>query len=243
MTTIADAPEGTATLQMVRADVNVRDFQRWMGTRRLQDPDHAMHCLLTETFGELAPKPFRLMIPRGCRQGTLYGYGTATTAALREAAGAFADPLQLRAVPPAGVDTKPMPPEWQKGKRLGFEIRVRPVSGRPGVRSGPAPSWMPTRLMQRLIRKEKCPEAAMRSICDGCRTGSNGTAAPRWSWIRPNWCPSSASGPSANTGAGMWKDPTPCFGACFQSPTPGLSRNCWPGVSAVTGPTGTGCCC
>ena len=127
MTTVADAPEGTATLQMVRADVNVRDFQRWMGTRRLQDPDHAMHCLLTETFGELAPKPFRLMIPRGCRQGTLYGYGTATTAALREAAGAFADPLQLRAVPPAGVDTKPMPPEWQKGKRLGFEIRVRPV--------------------------------------------------------------------------------------------------------------------
>ena len=40
MTTVADAPEGTATLQMVRADVNVRDFQRWMGTRRLQDPDH-----------------------------------------------------------------------------------------------------------------------------------------------------------------------------------------------------------
>ena len=127
MTTIADPPEETATLQMLRADVSVRDFQRWMGTRRLQDPDHAMHCLLTEVFGELAPKPFRLMIPRGCRRGTLYGYGSATAAAFREAASSFADPLQLRAVPPGSVDTKPMPPEWQKGKRLGFEIRVRPV--------------------------------------------------------------------------------------------------------------------
>ena len=49
----ANAPAATGALQMVRAEVSVRDFQRWMGTRRLQDPDHAMHCLLTECFGDL----------------------------------------------------------------------------------------------------------------------------------------------------------------------------------------------
>ena len=52
-----------APLQMIRADISVRDFQRWMGSRRLQDADHAMHCLLTECFGELAPKPFRALLP------------------------------------------------------------------------------------------------------------------------------------------------------------------------------------
>ena len=100
MTTIANAPEGTATLQMVRADVNVRDFQRWMGTRRLQDPDHAMHCLLTETFGELAPKPFRLMIPRGCRRGTLYGYGSATRRILAGSGGCLRRPVAAARRPP-----------------------------------------------------------------------------------------------------------------------------------------------
>ena len=32
-----------APLQMQRAEVNVREFQRWAGMRRLQDTDHAMH--------------------------------------------------------------------------------------------------------------------------------------------------------------------------------------------------------
>ena len=79
-TTIArEAAPQAATLQMIRAEINVREFHRWMGSRRLQDPDHAMHCLLTECFGKpphegdgLAPKPFRLITTPGRRrQGTL----------------------------------------------------------------------------------------------------------------------------------------------------------------------------
>ena len=65
MTTTAHPPATTGVLKMLRAEVNIRDFQRWMGTRRLQDPDHAMHCLLTECFGDLAPRPFRLMARHG----------------------------------------------------------------------------------------------------------------------------------------------------------------------------------
>ena len=55
--------------QMIRADINVRDFQRWMGSRQLQDADHAMHCLLTECFGELAPKAFSGNVPPRRHQG------------------------------------------------------------------------------------------------------------------------------------------------------------------------------
>ena len=120
-----------APLQMIRADIQVRAFQRWMGSRRLLDADHAMHCLLTECFGELAPKPFRALFPRdggGCAgKGTLYGYGTADVAALRDAAATFACPLQSQIIPAGGLDGKLMPAEWPAGKRLGFEVRIRPI--------------------------------------------------------------------------------------------------------------------
>ena len=127
MTTTPNVPAPTGALQMVRAEVNVRDFQRWMGTRRLQDPDHAMHCLLTECFGDLAPKPFRLMVTRGGSTGCLYGYGHADAGALREAAAVCADPLQSRILPAGGMDSKQMPSGFQAGKSLGFEVRSRPI--------------------------------------------------------------------------------------------------------------------
>ena len=116
-----------APLQMIRADLKVREFQRWMGSRRLQDADHAMHCLLTECFGELAPKPFRAIIPRDYAKGTLYGYATADAAALRDAAATFACPLQSQIIPAGSLAGKPMPAEWESGKRLGFEVRIRPI--------------------------------------------------------------------------------------------------------------------
>ncbi len=127
MTTATNTVPETATLQMVRAEVNVREFQRWMGTRRLQDPDHAAHCLLIECFGDLAPKPFRLIVPRGGSMGCLYGYGQSDADELRESAAICADPLQTRIIPASTIDSKLMPAEWQTGKRLGFEVRVRPV--------------------------------------------------------------------------------------------------------------------
>ena len=115
-------------LQMIRAAVSVRDFQRWMGQKRLQDSDHAMHCLLAECFGpDLAPKPFRLILPRGCPKGTLYGYGPVDAAALREKAAIFADPAQSRILPADGLESKAMPAAWQAGQRLGFEVRLRPI--------------------------------------------------------------------------------------------------------------------
>lgn len=125
-----DAPDAApppGALHLIRAEIRLSDFQRWMGCKRLADPDHAMHCLLAESFGALAPKPFRLITPRGAAAGIFYGYAPADAAALREAAASYADPLHCRIMPPAQVDSKPMPAQWTAGKRLGFEVRIRPV--------------------------------------------------------------------------------------------------------------------
>ena len=121
-------------LQMVRADISVRDFQRWSGVRRLRDPDHAMHCLLIESFGALAPKPFRLIAARGGSIATLYGYRVTTESEetayadlLRDAAATFADPLQCRILRPDTLQSKCMPAIWRVGVRLGFDVRTRPI--------------------------------------------------------------------------------------------------------------------
>ena len=127
MTTSTCATSKTGNLQMVRAQIESRDFRRWMGERRLRDPDHAMHCLLTECFGELAPRPFRTILPRDGSNGTLYGYGRSDASVLRESVAMCADPLQSRILPGDKLDTKSMPTMWQVGRQLGFETRVRPV--------------------------------------------------------------------------------------------------------------------
>lgn len=117
----------TGALQMVRAKVDAQEFHRWMGEKRLRDPDHAMHCLLTECFGELAPRPFRLILPRGSRIGIFYGYGRSDADTMRQMADIYADPLQSRVISVDEIDSKTMPSAWQLGQRLGFEVRVRPV--------------------------------------------------------------------------------------------------------------------
>ncbi len=126
MTTAAPLPQ-TAALHMLRAVIDANRLHRWMGVKRLQDEDHAMHCLLTETFGELAPKPFRLIVPRNHSSGCLYGYARTDADELRDAAGTFADPAHANILPVETIESKPMPTEWRAGKCLGFEVRVRPV--------------------------------------------------------------------------------------------------------------------
>ena len=130
MTTATDAP-----LRMIRATVDIRAFHEWAGSRRMMrqsafDPGYALHCLLTETFGDLAPKPFRLIVPRskGVRHGTLYGYCGADAQELQQESAICACPLQARILPTARIATKPMPTDWRVGKRLGFETLIRPVA-------------------------------------------------------------------------------------------------------------------
>ena len=134
------------TTNMIRADIDLRSFYRWAGTRGMIsrnafDPGFAMHCLLTESFGrDLAPKPFRVIIPRDRNHapGTFYAYSTSPAEELRDTAQIFACPLQSKILPPSTIDSKTMPNSWRTGQRLGFEVLIRPVvrcgrgSDRPG---------------------------------------------------------------------------------------------------------------
>ena len=160
---MTDAPGTTSVatavtpLQMIRADIDVRNFRRWAGIGRVQDLDHAMHCLLTESFGDLTPKPFRMILPRGGSRGVLYGYSAGDADALREAARICADPLQCRILPATTLHSKAMPVEWQTGKQLGFETRVRPVVRRSrNAACRPGKEWDAFQL-----EAIQCPEGEM----------------------------------------------------------------------------------
>ena len=124
----------TQQLQMIRGEIDLRSFQRWAGLRQLMsrqtfDEGYAMHCFLAGVFGDLAPQPFRLIVPRGkgSRCGVFYGYGRADVEALRGAIAQFADPLQARVLPGSSLDGKLMPATWKAGTRLGFEVLTRPT--------------------------------------------------------------------------------------------------------------------
>jgi len=125
-------------LHMIRADLEINAFHRWAGSRDLIaqntfDVGYALHCLLVESFGsDLAPKPFRAMIPRPApgqrRHGTFYGYAQCDAEVLRATAAMYADPLQSKVLPAPRIESKLMPTTWQLGQLLGFEVLIRPVA-------------------------------------------------------------------------------------------------------------------
>ena len=131
---VESAGTGSHITYMIRTEVDMRAFNRWAGSRGLIgrnafDEGYAMHCLLVESFGEMAPKPFRLIAGRDRRHsaGVLYGYSDSTADHLREVSATFADPLQYEILAPAQIQSKAMPALWQSRQRLGFEVLIRPI--------------------------------------------------------------------------------------------------------------------
>lgn len=94
------------------------------------DPGRALHHVLDETFGPNALKPFRLMIPRDKDLGTIYAYTERPKESLLAMVAETAMPefTADRILRLTDLDTKPMPETWAVGKRLGFDVRVRPVA-------------------------------------------------------------------------------------------------------------------
>jgi len=103
-------------------------FAWGQGHGRATDEDfgYAAHAWLAATLSELTPKPFRLMENRhGLR---LLGYSSAPLAALAEQAHTYADPSALAVCDWSSAASKAMPAEWSTNRRLGFEVRVCPIS-------------------------------------------------------------------------------------------------------------------
>lgn len=86
------------------------------------DLGYALHTLLATAFGASAPKPFRHF---GDARGLL-AYSTEDAARLDLAAQTAAPEVHAT----LGLDrlaTRNFPVDWVSGRRLGFEVRVRPV--------------------------------------------------------------------------------------------------------------------
>lgn len=86
------------------------------------DLGYALHTLLTSAFGDAAPKPFRHF---GDVRGLL-AYTQHDAESLKLAAETAAPDVHAT----LGLDrfaTRSFPTEWAYGRRLGFEVRVRPM--------------------------------------------------------------------------------------------------------------------
>ena len=114
-------------LHMVRTELDLDRLNHWMNTRGIRDQGHALHSLLVETFGDLAPHPFRAMTGERKRNQSLLGYTQADAGTLKKIIGTFTDPLQDGILIPGTLETKPMTRNWETGDRLGFDLLVRPI--------------------------------------------------------------------------------------------------------------------
>ncbi|MBL8494441.1 MAG: type I-E CRISPR-associated protein Cas6/Cse3/CasE [Rhodocyclaceae bacterium] len=86
------------------------------------DLGYALHTLLATAFGEAAPKPFRHF---GDTRGLL-AYTTEAAEHL-EIVAQTAAPEVHATLGLERLATRSFPTEWATGRRLGFELRVRPV--------------------------------------------------------------------------------------------------------------------
>jgi CRISPR system Cascade subunit CasE len=131
-------------LHFVRLPLSIPALGRWAADRNLGwsvrrstkgqerdaglDEGRALHHLLTETLGQRVLHPFRLFVAPQAKQGYIYAYSRAEHAAILEMAHACAMPEVQTVFDLRGLASKTMPDNWSAGRRMGFEIRVRPVS-------------------------------------------------------------------------------------------------------------------
>jgi CRISPR system Cascade subunit CasE len=117
-------------LHMMRLEPDMPKVARWGLARGIARPGfddgYLWHSLLKATFGELAPKPFRLVEPAR-RRPYLIGYQSGDKDALLDHARAFAEPDAVEAVGLGSLAVKAMPTQFKAGARFGFEARVRPI--------------------------------------------------------------------------------------------------------------------
>ena len=84
--------------------------------------DLTYHRILTETWGDLVPRVFRVM-----PNDTLYGYSRVCAEELQAVANENATPLEYAALGVARIRSKPMPESWNKDRLFNFSIKVVPT--------------------------------------------------------------------------------------------------------------------
>lgn len=119
-------------LNLIQAPIDMSNFHIWTKDRGWSDGGTfdeglALHHLTVEMFGPGVFRPFRLLVgPRSAR-GNLYGYSALSAQELRAAADVQAMPDQMSVLDPARLLSKSMPAIFAPGKKVGFDLFVRPV--------------------------------------------------------------------------------------------------------------------
>lgn len=120
------------TTHLIHAPFSMRAFNRWAGDRGLVrrgsfDEGYALHVLLSAMFGKSVLQPFRLFASERRSGAALYAYADIDEDELRHTAAAAAPPDCLAVIDAEKMQSKRMPPAFEPGRRLGFDIRLRPV--------------------------------------------------------------------------------------------------------------------
>lgn len=95
-----------------------------------QDLGYGTHAWLAATFGELAPRPFRLFRDRSARRPPkLLAYTSHSLQELADYAITFAEPAaQAVCDPRTGLQLAALPAAWPTGHRYGFEVLACPTA-------------------------------------------------------------------------------------------------------------------
>ena len=120
------------SIHLIHAPLDMRRFTRWAGKRGLIrngwfDEGYAFHVLLSAMFGKGVLQPFRLFASERRANAALYAYTGVDEAELQNTAAAVAPPDCLDVIDPDGMQSKRMPSHFERGRRLGFDLRLRPV--------------------------------------------------------------------------------------------------------------------
>lgn len=93
---------------------------------------YGIHAWLGAAFGELAPKPWRLLAGKQ-RPPRVLGYVPHSADALQQRLVEFVEPSVLQVCPePMKMISSREMPRWQKGRRLGFQTLICPVGRKAG---------------------------------------------------------------------------------------------------------------
>ena len=116
-------------LHMVNMVIDLACLRELMARRGIPpDEGLALHHFLSETFGKGNIQPFRMMqSSRQARTASLYGYSAQDKVVLTTTAETYAAPEMVKVLSLDRLETKVMPATIDCEKRLGFDVRVRPV--------------------------------------------------------------------------------------------------------------------
>ncbi|GEQ98235.1 CRISPR-associated protein Cse3 [Iodidimonas gelatinilytica] len=123
----------TKSLRFIRLPIKLDQLwmlagqRNWMSSPKMvMDEGLALHHALAETFGKGRLQPFRLMVTPGQKTGIIYAYCTTSLAELKDTA-SLSGPEYAHLFDFDALMAKDMPVQFATQRRLGFDIRLRPV--------------------------------------------------------------------------------------------------------------------